>query len=51
MQVLVIDEADRILEAGFEDEMREILKAPHNNIIYLLYCNEVKRLSSKVKTN
>lgn len=26
VQVLVIDEADRILETGFEDEMREILK-------------------------
>jgi len=26
LQVLVIDEADRILETGFEDEMREILK-------------------------
>lgn len=26
LQVLVIDEADRILEAGFEDELREILK-------------------------
>jgi ATP-dependent RNA helicase DDX18/HAS1 len=26
LMVLVIDEADRILEQGFEDEMREILK-------------------------
>ena len=26
LQVLTIDEADRILEAGFEDELREILK-------------------------
>ena len=26
LQCLVIDEADRILEVGFEDEMRQILK-------------------------
>jgi ATP-dependent RNA helicase DDX18/HAS1 len=26
LQCLIIDEADRILEVGFEDEMRQILK-------------------------
>jgi superfamily II DNA/RNA helicase len=27
--VLVIDEADRILEIGFEEDMREIIKLPN----------------------
>ena len=36
-QVLIIDEADRILEQGFEDEMREILKLLPSNRQSMLF--------------
>ncbi|EKX47176.1 hypothetical protein GUITHDRAFT_157674 [Guillardia theta CCMP2712] len=37
LQVLIIDEADRILEQGFEDEMREILKLLPSNRQSMLF--------------
>lgn len=37
LKALIIDEADRILEIGFEDEMRQIIKILPNGIFIYLY--------------
>ncbi|CCJ28487.1 unnamed protein product, partial [Pneumocystis jirovecii] len=37
LKALIIDEADRILEIGFEDEMRQIIKILPSGIFYFVY--------------
>ena len=41
LKALIIDEADRILEVGFEDEMKAIIKLGHS-CIALKDCGLIK---------
>lgn len=49
MQMLVIDEADRILEQGFEEEMHQIIKLlPKDRQTMLFSATQTKKVSSLV---
>lgn len=50
MQMLVIDEADRILEQGFEEEMHQIIKLlPKDRQTMLFSATQTKKARSPVK--
>lgn len=49
MQMLVIDEADRILEQGFEEEMHQIIKLlPKERQTMLFSATQTKKVSGRV---
>lgn len=38
LQCLIIDEADRILEVGFEEELKQIIKLLPSKLFFFLVC-------------
>lgn len=49
MQMLVIDEADRILEQGFEEEMHQIIKLlPKERQTMLFSATQTKKVRARV---
>lgn len=42
LQCLIIDEADRILDVGFEEEMKKIIRLMPSKFFYMVVCENIK---------